>query len=111
MEIELADAVRALRDELVSAAAQAGPEQEIGFRVGPIELEFTVELRVDASVKTGFKAWVLSADASGGVARGRTQKVKVTVTPTSRDGKDLVIAGNPDRPAGSGVDEPDALER
>jgi hypothetical protein len=32
--------------------------------VGPIEVEFTVELRQDVSVKAGFKAWVLSAENS-----------------------------------------------
>ncbi|WP_433541783.1 trypco2 family protein [Streptosporangium sandarakinum] len=92
MEIELADAVEAVRDELLAAAVR-GADSEIAFTVGPIELEFTVELKVDAKAKGGFKAWVVTADAETGVARGRTHKVKVTLTPRHRDGADLLIRG------------------
>ncbi|MBG0826145.1 hypothetical protein HS048_36375 [Planomonospora sp. ID91781] len=95
MEIELADAVAAVRDELLEAAVR-GASSEIAFAVGQIELEFAVELKVDAKAKTGFKAWVVSADAEAGIARGRTHKVKVTLTPKHRDGADLLIAGRPD---------------
>jgi hypothetical protein len=43
-----------------------GAGQEIAFKVGPVELEFAVELRTDAKAKAGFKAWVVSADAEAG---------------------------------------------
>ncbi|GAB3360276.1 trypco2 family protein [Amycolatopsis echigonensis] len=47
MEIELADAVASVRDELLEAASQsAGAGVE--FVTGPAELEFAVELRRDA---------------------------------------------------------------
>jgi hypothetical protein len=69
-----ADAAASVRDELVAAAAQ-DLGSEVGFVVGPIELEFAVELRHDAKGKTGFKAWVLSGDAEGAVAKGRTHKM------------------------------------
>ncbi|WP_308426304.1 trypco2 family protein, partial [Streptosporangium pseudovulgare] len=59
MEIELADAVEAVRDELLAAAVR-GAGSEIAFTVGPIELEFAVELKVDAKAKGGFKAWVVT---------------------------------------------------
>jgi hypothetical protein len=65
VEIELVDAVAAMRDELLTAAAQ-GAGQEIAFVVGPIEMEFAVELRADAKAKAGFKAWVVSAGVEGG---------------------------------------------
>ena len=55
MDIELADAVAAVRDELVAAAARSLGAQ-VEFMVGPIELEFAVELRQDAKAKLGFKA-------------------------------------------------------
>ena len=48
VEIELAAAVTALRDELIEAAARHESGQQVGFKVGPIELEFAVELRADA---------------------------------------------------------------
>ncbi|MFC0111570.1 trypco2 family protein [Kibdelosporangium aridum] len=111
MDIDLAAAVTALRDELLEAAARHDPGQHIGFKVGPIELEFAVELRADAKAKTGFKAWVLSADAEVGAARARTHKVKLTVTPTTPDGGDLMISGDPARAPGPGVEGEDDLQR
>ena len=97
MEIELADAVAALRDELLEAAAR-GSDQDISFTVGAIELEFAVELRVDARVKGGFKAWLVSAGADAGAARDRTHRVKLSLVP----GEEVLISGSPDRPAGPG---------
>lgn len=101
MEIELADAVAAVRDELLEAAGR-GVGAEVGFAVGPIVLEFAVELKVDAKAKFGFKAWVVSGDVESGVARGRTHKVSVTLTPKRPDGTDLLIAGDERRPTGPG---------
>lgn len=102
MDIELADAVAVVREELL-AAARRGAGQEVAFAVGPIEMEFTVELRADAKAKAGFKAWVLaSAEVGVGVARGRTHRVKVTLTPKRADGGDLLIAAEANGPAGSG---------
>ncbi|MEV0610963.1 trypco2 family protein [Polymorphospora rubra] len=101
MEIELADAVAAVREELLEAAGR-GTGQEVGFVVGPIELEFTVELRADAKAKTGFKAWVLTADVEAGVARGRTHRVMVTLTPKAADGGDLLISAQPGDSFGPG---------
>jgi len=98
VDIELADAVAVVREELLDAARRGGGQQ-IAFVVGPIEMEFAVELRADAKVKAGFKAWVVaSAAAEAGVSRGRTHKVKVTLTPKQPDGGDLLIS---DEAAGS----------
>ncbi|MBE1592361.1 trypco2 family protein [Nonomuraea angiospora] len=96
MDIELAQAVEGLRDELL-AAAVAGAGSQIAFAVGPIELEFAVELKADAKAKAGFKAWVVTADVEAGVSRGRTHKVKLTLTPKHPDGGDVLIAGPPVR--------------
>jgi hypothetical protein len=101
VDIELTKAVAAIREELLEAARQ-GVGQDIAFTVGPIEMEFTVELRVDAKAKAGVKAWVLSGDVEAGVARGRTQRVKVSLTPKRPDGGDLFIAGKPDGVTGPG---------
>ncbi|MER6825009.1 trypco2 family protein [Streptosporangium sp. NPDC000563] len=92
MDIELADAVAAVRDELLEASVR-GAGSEIAFAVGPIELEFAVELKVDAKAKTGFKAWVVTGDVEAGIARGHTHKVKVTLSPKRPDGADLLITG------------------
>ena len=95
MEIELTDAVAVVREELLEAALR-GLGQEIAFAVGPIEMEFAVELRADAKAKAGFKAWVLSGDVEAGLARGRTHRVTVTLTPKRLDGADLLISAASD---------------
>ncbi|MCZ0210097.1 trypco2 family protein [Streptomyces achromogenes] len=101
-EIGLADAVAAIREELL-AAAESGNGQELQFTVGPVDLEFTVVLRTDATVKSGFRAWVLSADAEAGLGRERTQRIALTLTPRHADGRDFSVRGGWDRPAGSGT--------
>lgn len=94
MDIELGDAVAAVRQELIDAATR-GTGSEIAFVVGPIELEFAVELRRDAKAKAGFKAWVVTGDLDAGVARSRTHKVKVTVRPEKADGRgDIRLGGH-----------------
>jgi hypothetical protein len=95
VEIELADAVAVVREELLDAA-QRGVGQDVAFAVGPIEMEFAVELRADAKARAGFKAWVISGDVEVVAARGRTHRVTVTLTPKRRDGDDLLIAAEPD---------------
>ncbi|MEU2630399.1 trypco2 family protein [Kitasatospora sp. NPDC007106] len=101
MEIELANAVAAVRDELLGAAAR-GAGQNLQFKVGPVELEFAVELRVDAKAKAGFKAWVVTAGAEGGAARSRTHTVKLTLTPQNADGTDVMVHGDSNRDEGPG---------
>jgi hypothetical protein len=95
VEIELADAVAAMRDELLDAAAR-GAGQGLAFAVGPVEMEFAVELRADAKAKAGFKAWVLAeVEVEAGAGRTSTHRVKVTLTPKRADGSDLLISGRP----------------
>lgn len=101
MEIELANAVAVVRDELMYATA-CGVGQPMQFVVGPIEMEFTVELRQDTSAKAGFKAWVVSGDAGVDVSRGRTHRVSVTLTPVRHGGGDVLVGGDPDGPDGPG---------
>jgi hypothetical protein len=109
VEIELADAVAVLRDELVAAAAR-GAGQQVRFTVGPVELEFDVELREDSGVKAGFRAWVVTAEGGVGSSAARTQRVKVTLTPHHADGSDVDVRGGAGRAEGpgdvSGVVEP-----
>ncbi|MFF9021261.1 trypco2 family protein [Streptomyces eurythermus] len=101
-EIGLADAVAAIREELL-AAAESGNGQDLQFTVGPVDLEFTVVLRADTTVKTGFRAWVLSADAEVGVGGERTQRIAFTLTPRHADGRDLSVRGGWKRPAAPGT--------
>ncbi|MGF1425105.1 trypco2 family protein [Kitasatospora sp. LaBMicrA B282] len=93
--IELADAIEAIRRQL-SEAAERGAGQAVQFEVGPVALEFTVELKRDARAKGGVKAWVLSGDLEGGVAQSRVHKLSVTLTPRPAGGDGSLLVGNPD---------------
>jgi Trypsin-co-occurring domain 2 len=61
-----------------------------------------VELRQDAKAKAGFKAWVVSGDAEGGLSRGRTHRVSLTLTPVRPGGGEVLVAGDRSRPHGPG---------
>ncbi|MBP5892968.1 trypco2 family protein [Streptomyces scabiei] len=80
--IDLVSAVKALRTQITEAAA-TDPESDIRFQVGPIELEFTVALTRDRSVKGGVKAWVVTADAEGRRSTEHTHRITLSLTPVS----------------------------
>lgn len=93
--IGLADAVAAVRGELVRAQADAaGP---VRFEVGDIELEFTVALTKNASVDAGIRAWVVSLGSKLSESQADTHRVKVTLHPTDEHG-DRLRAGGRGRP-------------
>ncbi|MFC1404473.1 MULTISPECIES: trypco2 family protein [Streptacidiphilus] len=79
-EIELSTAVRAIREQLVRAALD-GAGAPIRFEVGPIQMDFAVELRREAGARGGVKAWVLSAEAEAKASRATTHRVSFTLTP------------------------------
>ncbi|WP_369034100.1 MULTISPECIES: trypco2 family protein [Streptomyces] len=91
VEIELAAAVQAVRDELTAAAAAAGPSG-VRFGVGPIELELALELRLDAKVGGKVRAWVVTAEGEAGTGRTRTHRVRVTLQPQLPGGGDYLIS-------------------
>ncbi|MBH0775050.1 trypco2 family protein [Nocardia bovistercoris] len=93
MDIELSDAVAALRDELLAAAAK-GAGAGVEFVVGPIELSFEVELRADAKVKGKFTAWVVTGEAEAGGSRARRQKVSLTLNPQMPGGGDVRVGSH-----------------
>ncbi|MGV9313952.1 trypco2 family protein [Streptomyces sp. NPDC003691] len=102
MDIPLAAAVAAVRDELVSAAAVVGEHPNLVFAVGPVEMEFAVEIRADAKATGRFSLWAVGADTEAGVSRGRTHRVSFTLTPRDARGGDVLVAGAQDRPSGAG---------
>ncbi|WP_331746102.1 trypco2 family protein [Streptomyces virginiae] len=102
MDIPLADAVAAVRDELLEAAARVGEDPGVVFAVGPVEMDFEVELRADGKATAKFKLWVVSAEAEAGVSRGRTHRVSFTLTPKSVSGGDLLVHATRPRQPGPG---------
>ncbi|MET8700714.1 trypco2 family protein [Kitasatospora sp. NPDC004723] len=102
MDVPLADAVAAVRDELLEAAARAGDDPQVVFAVGPVEMEFEVELRADAKAKAGFKLWAVGAETEAGLSRARTHRVSFTLTPQRPDGGDLLVHSAAPGPEGPG---------
>ncbi|MGO1025696.1 trypco2 family protein [Streptomyces rubiginosohelvolus] len=102
MDIPLVDAVAAVRDELIAAAARGEDHPDVVFAVGPVEMEFEVELRADAKAKAGFKLWAVGAETEAGLSRGRTHRVSFTLTPRNAHGGDLLVSGSAQRPDGPG---------
>ncbi|WP_042396445.1 trypco2 family protein [Streptacidiphilus carbonis] len=98
-EIELATAVRAIREQLVQAARD-GADSPIRFEVGPVQMDFAVELRREAGASGGVKAWVLSAGAEAKASRGSTHRVSFTLTPKDATTGGPVEVGEP-RPGGT----------
>ncbi|MEE1752914.1 trypco2 family protein [Streptomyces sp. SP18CS02] len=110
MDVKLGDAVEALRNDLMEAARR-GEDQDITFDVGPIEMEFLVEIRQEARAKAGFRAWVVTADAEGVAARGRSHRVTVTLTPRRGGGPVRISAEGTDLPGGEAPGDEDRARR
>ena len=87
----LADAVTALRAELVKAM-EAGKGEAVQFDVGTVTMEFEVEATADAEAKGGVRFWVVELGASGSVGRSATHTVTLEMKPRTKDGGNLSIS-------------------
>ena len=76
----LADAIKALRAELVEAMS-AGKEERLKFELGAVTMEFAVELTVDAEASGGVRFWVVGLDGKGSVGRTSTHTVSLEMKP------------------------------
>lgn len=86
--VELAAAVRAVRAQLREAAAE-GERQDVQFEVGPVELEFDVQ--VVRSHGAEAKVYVLSGrlDRTSTV----THRLKLSLTPQDAGGRSVLVNG------------------
>jgi hypothetical protein len=66
-------------------------DRSIAFRAGPVELEFQVGFEAGVSSDAGVRVWVLSVGAKGEATRSTSHRLKVTLTPVDRRGKDTLI--------------------
>lgn len=87
----LADAVKALRAELIDAMATAKGEP-IQFEVGSVTMEFAVEITADAEATGGVRFWVIELSGTGSVGRTATNKITLEMTPRTISGKSPLIA-------------------
>ncbi len=92
LEVPLASAIAALRRELVAAVSE-GEEKGVRFALGPIELEFQVEVSSEAAGEAGVRFWVVSLGGKGSRASGSTHTVRLTLNPVlaSEVGKDFPL--------------------
>lgn len=87
----LADAVIALRSELVDAM-EAGKGEDLQFEVGTVTMEFTVEATADAEAKGGVRFWVVELGTSGSVGRSATHTVTLELKPRTSSGRPPLIS-------------------
>lgn len=88
--VGLADAIRALRAELTTAMAE-GTGEALRFELGPVEMEFLLEVGREAGGEAGVKFWVISLGGKGGVSSGSTHRVTLSLTPKAGAGGPPVI--------------------
>jgi hypothetical protein len=97
--VGLADAIGQVRAEL-EQAVRDGEESPVAFRAGPVELEFEVAFTRTGGVSGGFQLSVLSFGARREKSAATTHRVKVTLTPADRAGRDRLIGDTGPRDAG-----------
>lgn len=81
-DLKLAELVAALRAELEEAQAE-GAGQGINFEVGPVELEVTVSVSKKGTGTGRVQFWVVTAEAGGELATAATQRIKLTLEPST----------------------------
>ena len=79
-QIPLSGVIRALRRELVEAVRE-GKEQEVKFALGSIELELQVQVESTGGGDAGIRFWVISFGGKAERTSGRTQTVRISLTP------------------------------
>jgi hypothetical protein len=78
--VPLADAIRMLRRELLSAMEE-GVGEALQFKLGPVELELQVQLSREGVGKGGVNVWAVSFAAEGKLGSGMAHKLKLTLHP------------------------------
>jgi hypothetical protein len=107
--IGLADAVRELRRELTEALAEA-EDKPVRFELGPVEMEFLLELGKSGEGNAGVRFWVVSLGGKGSVTAGSTHRVKLSLTPKDHRGGVLLAADPLEADHSAGTSAWDACE-
>ena len=98
----LAEAIEALRDDLLKARA-AGANSEIQLPVESMTVELTVTATREANGKAGFKVPFVPVELGGGGSRERGTGQTVTVVfggPVDREGRPVKVAQATERAQG-----------
>lgn len=101
-ELGLAEAIEAVRLQL-RRAQDAGRGSDVRFAVGPVEVEFAVDVSKKAGGEASVKVLgLLSLGGKGELSQGQTHRVKISLTPIGVGGEPFEVAASaPTRPDGS----------
>ena len=88
--IELADAIQALRNELIKAQ-QSKDSKEILFQIEDVELEVQFQASKLAGAETGIKFWLVSLGAKGEHSSTDTHTIKLKLQALTSEGGDVKI--------------------
>lgn len=89
--VGLSDAIAALRREL-NTARTAGKDDNLRFGLGPVEMEFLLEVKREGGGEAGVRIGVVTIGAKGGVSKASTHRVKLVLNPQDRHGRPAEIA-------------------
>lgn len=99
-QIGLAEAISRVRSELM-AAQRADANEQLRFRLGQVQMEFTVELAREGGAEAGVKLWVVNVGTKGSRSSTHSNKVTVSMTPqTMNAAGEWVDVRVADAPAG-----------
>lgn len=94
--VGLAEAIRELRAELLTAQAESAGEGVL-FELGPVEMEFAVTLSRGGDANAGVRIGVVTLGASGKLSKDSVHRVKFVLTPKdAQTGDALEIAAQMD---------------
>ncbi|MEU9015423.1 trypco2 family protein [Streptomyces sp. NPDC048479] len=91
---ELGETISAVRGQLQQAVHEGQGEGKLKFRTGPVELEFSVEVRKEGNAKTRILVLPWSAEAGGALSAGTVHRLKLILQPIDDSGEDLPLHGS-----------------
>ncbi|MEU6553177.1 trypco2 family protein [Streptomyces sp. NPDC046915] len=94
MQIGLAEALRALRNELAQAALEA-EGQPVRLRVETVNLDLQVAVEGSVEAGGGVKFWVLSANGKAAASKAVTHTVSLQLKAETADGNRVLTGSDP----------------
>lgn len=88
MEIRLADAIRALRRELITAMADSD-KQPVRFRLDTVDLELQMEATSSTEVGGGIRFWVIDASGKTSGSSASAHTIKLHMDAAMADGGEV----------------------
>jgi hypothetical protein len=89
--VGLAEAIRALRQELTTAINTA-KDEVLRFELGPVEMEFLLEVKKDAGGDAGVRFGVISLGGKANMSSGSTHRLKLSLTPKDALGQSPMMS-------------------